>query len=101
MSAKYAPKGPIQLFIACTAGAGADTLNDGSRGLYEKRLSAISTAQVIAKNPINSLRRRFSVGVSKRTRFSSGAKGQGLAAQKGRVGASARSPIGGTPESKR
>jgi hypothetical protein len=47
------------------------TLNAASCGEYEMSASAINTASVIHKKPISSLSRLFSVGVRKRTDFSS------------------------------
>src|SRR5208282_2118640 len=70
-SEEYAPTGPIQLRAGLPSGAGAATLNAESWGEYEISASAIKTASVIHKNPISSLSRLFSVGVSKRTEFSS------------------------------
>src|SRR6516225_3276291 len=71
-SAEYAPAGPIQFPVAPPGGGGAETFHDASRGEYENKDAAISSATVIHKNPINSLSRLFPVGVRKRTdRFSS------------------------------
>ncbi len=65
-SAQYAPTGPIQFWV--TALSGAETLNAASFGKYVSNASAISTASVIHKNPISSLKRLFPVGVRMRTK---------------------------------
>src|SRR5229473_5150860 len=94
MSAPYAPTGPIQFRPGPASETGADTFNAASRGEYEISASAISTASVMHKNPTSSLSRLFSVGVRRRTKFSS-ALGKAESCD-GCVGASARPP-GGTP----
>src|SRR5260370_1728337 len=70
---KYAVEataGPIQFCAGRTSGVCADTVSDGSRGLYQSRARAIKMARVMPRKPISSLNRRFSVGVSKRTQIS-------------------------------
>ena len=70
-SAPYAPAGPIQLRAKLPSGTEALTLNDASFGEYDSNASAISTASVMHKNPISSLKRLFPLGVNRRKRLSS------------------------------
>lgn len=60
-----APTGPIQLLIGPAIGAA--TLNDGSCGEYESKLSARMNAKLSPTKPTSSFSRLFSVGERIRT----------------------------------
>ena len=84
----YAPTGPIQFRAGCSSAAGPLTLNAASLGEYEIKASPVRTANVMHRKPISSLSRLFSVGVRKRTEFSSAFWGRPSAA-----GGAALSPL--------